>query len=125
MPPRRPGDEGDLLAATAAGPAPAVSPVEGVRCDESGAGPLTRRVGWFICAVLHRQYHLLFADELFADLFSSTGRRSVPPQIVATVMALQRGFGLSHREAVDVRRHAQSRSPRCLGDRGRIGCGRA
>jgi hypothetical protein len=37
---------------------------------------------------------------LFADLFTSTGRRSVPPRIVATVMVLQRWLGLSDREAV-------------------------
>jgi Transposase DDE domain/Transposase domain (DUF772) len=53
-----------------------------------------------IWAVLHRECHRLFPDELFADLFTSTGRRSVPPQIVATVMVLQRWFGLSDREAV-------------------------
>jgi hypothetical protein len=53
-----------------------------------------------IWAVLHRECHLLFGDELFADLFTSTGRRSVPPRIVATVMVLQRWFGLSDREAV-------------------------
>jgi hypothetical protein len=54
-----------------------------------------------VWAVLHRECHLLFPDELFADLFTSTGRRSVPPQIVATVMVLQRLFGLSDREAVE------------------------
>ena len=53
-----------------------------------------------IWAVLHRECHVLFGDELFADLFTSTGRRSVPPRIVATVMVLQRLFGLSDREAV-------------------------
>ena len=54
-----------------------------------------------IWAVLHRECHVLFPDELFADLFTVTGRRSVPPQIVATVMVLQRLFGFSDREAVD------------------------
>jgi IS5 family transposase len=54
-----------------------------------------------IWAVLHRECHVLFPDELFADLFTSTGRRSVPPRIVATVMVLQRLFGLSDREAVE------------------------
>lgn len=54
-----------------------------------------------IWAVLHRDGHRLFPDELFADLFTSTGRRSVPPQIVATVMVLQRLHGLSDREAVE------------------------
>jgi hypothetical protein len=54
-----------------------------------------------VWAVLHRECHVLFPDELFADLFTATGRRSVPPRIVATVMVLQRLFGLSDREAVE------------------------
>ena len=54
-----------------------------------------------IFAVLHRECHVLFPDELFADLFAGTGRRSVPPRIVAVVMVLQRLFGLSDREAVE------------------------
>jgi hypothetical protein len=53
-----------------------------------------------IWAVLHRECHVLFPDESFADLFTTTGRRSVPPRIVATVMVLQRWLGLSDREAV-------------------------
>lgn len=54
-----------------------------------------------IWAVLHRECHVLFPDEMFADLFTSVGRRSVPPRIVAVVMVLQRLFGLSDREAVE------------------------
>jgi Transposase DDE domain/Transposase domain (DUF772) len=54
-----------------------------------------------IWSVLHRECHRLFPDELFADLFADTGRRSVPPMIVAVVMVLQRLLGLSDREAVD------------------------
>ncbi len=54
-----------------------------------------------IFAVLHREGHRLFGDEMFADLYKATGRRSVPPQIVATVMVLQRWFGLSDRDAVE------------------------
>ena len=54
-----------------------------------------------IWAVLHRECHRLFPDEMFADLFAGTGRRSVPPMIVAVVMVLQRLFGLSDREAVE------------------------
>jgi hypothetical protein len=54
-----------------------------------------------IWAVLYHQGDRLFADELFADLFAEVGRRSVPPQIVATVMVLQRLGGLSDREAVE------------------------
>jgi hypothetical protein len=38
---------------------------------------------------------------MFADLFADTGRRSVPPMIVAVVMVLQRLLGLSDREAVE------------------------
>ncbi len=54
-----------------------------------------------IFGILHREGHRLFPDELFGDLFSGRGRRSVPPQIVATVMVLQRLFGMSDREAVE------------------------
>ena len=67
-------------------------------------------VSWFcgevlgpnsIYSVLHRERHRLFPDEMFADLFSHKGRRSVPPSVVATVMVLQRLEGLSDREAVE------------------------
>ena len=51
-------------------------------------------------AVLEREGRRLFPDAMFDDLFSSRGRRSVPPRVVATVMVLQRWFGLSDREAV-------------------------
>jgi hypothetical protein len=54
-----------------------------------------------IYSVLHRERDRLFPDEMFADLFLSTGRNSVPPSVVATVMVLQRLFGLSDREAVE------------------------
>jgi len=54
-----------------------------------------------IYSVLHREKHRLFPDEMFEDLFSHRGRRSVPPSIVATVMVLQRLGGLSDREAVE------------------------
>jgi IS5 family transposase len=54
-----------------------------------------------IFSVLHRECHRLFGDDMFADLFADTGRRSVPPMIVAVVMVLQRLFGLSDREAVE------------------------
>jgi hypothetical protein len=54
-----------------------------------------------VYAVLHRERDRLFPDEMFADLFSARGRRSVPPSVVATVMVLQRLEGLSDREAVD------------------------
>ena len=51
--------------------------------------------------LLHRERERLFPDEMFADLFSARGRRSVPPSVVATVMVLQRLEGLSDREAVE------------------------
>ena len=54
-----------------------------------------------VYSVLHRERDRLFPDELFADLFSDRGRRSVPPSVVAIVMVLQRLEGLSDREAVD------------------------
>ena len=51
--------------------------------------------------ILHRECFALFPDEMFADLFDDTGRRSVPPMIVAVVMVLQRLEGCSDREAAD------------------------
>lgn len=54
-----------------------------------------------IYRLMHRERGRLFPDELFADLFSDQGRRSVPPSVVATVMVLQRLEGLSDREAVE------------------------
>jgi hypothetical protein len=50
---------------------------------------------------LARERARLFPAELFADLFQATGRRSVPPSILAVVMVLQRLEGLSDREAAD------------------------
>ncbi|HEX2806501.1 MAG TPA: IS1182 family transposase [Kineosporiaceae bacterium] len=54
-----------------------------------------------IYGLLHRECQRLFPDEMFADLFTEVGRRSVPPSIVAVVMVLQRIEGCSDREAVD------------------------
>jgi hypothetical protein len=54
-----------------------------------------------IYGVLHRECFSLFPDEMFADLFTDVGRRSVPPMIVSVVMVLQRIEGCSDREAVD------------------------
>lgn len=51
--------------------------------------------------LLAEQGPQLFPDEMFADLYSSRGRRSVGPQVMATVMVLQRFEGLSDSEAVD------------------------
>ena len=50
---------------------------------------------------LARERTRLFPPALFADLFEPTGRRSVPPSILAVVMVLQRLEGLSDREAAD------------------------
>ena len=54
-----------------------------------------------IHSFLHRERDRLFPDEEFADLFEDTGRQSVPPSVVATVMVLQRLEGLSDREATE------------------------
>jgi hypothetical protein len=54
-----------------------------------------------VYAALHRECFRLFPDAMFADLFADAGRRSVPPQIVAVAMVLQRLEGLSDREAAD------------------------
>ncbi len=54
-----------------------------------------------VYALLYRERSALFPDEMFADLFAVTGRRSVPPAIVAVVMVLQRLEGCSDREAAD------------------------
>jgi len=54
-----------------------------------------------IHALLARECHTLFPDELFSDLFADVGRRSVAPLVVAVVMVLQRLEGLSDREAVE------------------------
>jgi IS5 family transposase len=51
-------------------------------------------------ALLAEHRHVLFPDELFADLFpSGRGRPSVPADVVATVMVLQALEGKSDREA--------------------------
>ncbi len=51
--------------------------------------------------LLAEQGHLLLPDEMFADLYSSRGRRSISPRTMATVMVLERFEGLSDSEAVD------------------------
>ena len=53
-----------------------------------------------VFSVLEREGRRLFPEGMFDDLFSSRGRRSVAPRVVACVMVLQRWFGLSDREAV-------------------------
>lgn len=54
-----------------------------------------------IYALLHRERDQLFPDEMFADLYATRGRHSIPPSVLAAVMALQRLEGLSDREAVE------------------------
>jgi len=54
-----------------------------------------------IFRLLADQGHLLFPDAMFADLYSSRGRRSIAPRVMATVMMLQRFEGLSDSDAVD------------------------
>ena len=54
-----------------------------------------------IYSFLHRERDMLFSDEMFSDLFAESGRRSVPPSVIAVVMVLQRLEGLSDREAVE------------------------
>jgi transposase len=54
-----------------------------------------------IYRLLAERGHQLFPDTMFADLFATTGRRSIPPSIVAAVMVLQRLEGLSDREATE------------------------
>jgi len=54
-----------------------------------------------IFRLLAEQGHLLLPDAMFADLYSSRGRRSIAPRVMATVMVLQRFEGLSDSDAVD------------------------
>jgi transposase len=51
--------------------------------------------------LLAEQGHQLLPDAMFADLYSSRGRRSIAPRVMATVMMLQRFEGLSDSDAVD------------------------
>src|SRR3954469_10574560 len=49
-----------------------------------------------IYAVLYRERDRLFPDEMFADLFSDKGRRSVPPSVMvpAAVLISMPGIGI-------------------------------
>jgi hypothetical protein len=71
------------------------SPTSSARLCEPRVAPNS------IYALLYREGHHLFPDELFADLFADIGRYSVPPRITAIVMVLQRLEGSSDREAVE------------------------
>lgn len=49
--------------------------------QSSTAYCLDRLAEGSIYGLLHREGHLLFPDEEFADLFETTGHNSVPPQV--------------------------------------------
>ena len=76
--------------------------VEPCRADLSKGSAFVRErlAAGSVFSVLEREGRRLFPDAMFDDLFSSRGRRSVAPRVVACVMVLQRWFGLSDREAV-------------------------
>jgi IS5 family transposase len=58
-----------------------------------------------VYALLAEHRHRIFADVLFADLFTSgRGRPSVPAEVIATVMILQSLEGLSDRDAIEALR---------------------
>ena len=59
------------------------------------------RLGGTVFGLLARERDRLFPDEMFADLFTGRGRRSVPPSIVAAVLVLKQLEGLSDVEAID------------------------
>lgn len=60
-----------------------------------------------IYSFLRRERERLFADHEFADLFERSGRRSVPPSMVAVVMVLQRLEGLSESKTDSVNSNDQ------------------
>jgi transposase len=59
------------------------------------------RLDGTVYGLLHRERDRLFGDELFADLFTTRGRRSIPPSVVACVLVLKQLEGLSDVEAID------------------------
>jgi hypothetical protein len=59
------------------------------------------RLDGSVYGLLHRERDRLFPDEMFADLFTSRGRRSIPPSVVACVLVLKQLEGLSDVEAAD------------------------
>ncbi|KWX60022.1 IS1182 family transposase, partial [Mycobacterium sp. NAZ190054] len=67
---------------------------------ESVAGHLLKSDSMFAFLAAHR--HVLFPEEMFADLFpSQRGRPSVPAEVMASVITLQALHGLSDNETVD------------------------
>jgi hypothetical protein len=59
------------------------------------------RLDGTVYGLLHHKRDRLFGDELFADLFTTRGRRSIPPSVVACVLVLKQLEGLSDVEAID------------------------
>lgn len=59
------------------------------------------RLDGTVFGLLHRERDRLFSDEMFADLFTGRGRRSIPPSVVACVLVLKQLEGLSDVEAID------------------------
>lgn len=59
------------------------------------------RLDGTVFGLLHRERDRLFPDEMFADLFTTRGRRSIPPSVVACVLVLKQLEGLSDVEAAD------------------------
>jgi Transposase DDE domain/Transposase domain (DUF772) len=66
---------------------------------ESVAGHLLPAGGVFAFLAEHRRE--LFPEQMFADLFKSGGRPSVPAEVIASVIVLQTLNGLSDAEAVE------------------------
>ena len=54
---------------------------------------------WFLA----RERARLFPEELFADLFQATGRRSMPPSILAVVGDAARSVATGHLNLYDAR----------------------
>jgi hypothetical protein len=59
------------------------------------------RLDGTVFGLLHRERGRLFPDETFGDLFTTSGRRSIPPSVVACVLVLKQLEGLSDVEAAD------------------------
>ena len=66
---------------------------------ESVAGHLLPAGGVFAFLAGHR--HELFPEVMFADLFNSGRRPSVPAEVIASVIVLQTLHGFSDTEAVE------------------------
>jgi hypothetical protein len=66
---------------------------------ESVAGHLLPAGGVFAFLAAHRG--VLFPEAMFADLFKSGGRPSIPADVIASVIVLQTLHGLSDSEAVE------------------------